>query len=281
MKFIILLFVFSLPLFAEDFTFNKESGQALPNYIAQLKMVRGKVYKFSTGAKKEVKVGTRFYKNDTLVTDADSFAQILVVDDTVMTLGSKSELNFADFKFVDKTDRQIVYSFIKGQIRGLIKNKAKEGDIVIKTSLGIMGIRGTEILVNHQTIRNLEVSEFALLSGSVQVTDDKNQNHDLVKPDRLIIVQNANTKQSASERNKLSDEELNVLHKKDKFMNFFVPTDLTEKSALTPLFLQEADALKTDTNSNTQPVIEVEKKGWRDTLRKLNEKLKEYQSTSH
>jgi hypothetical protein len=196
-----------------------------------------------------------------------------------MTLGSKSELNFEDFKFVDKTDRQIVYSFIKGQIRGLIKNKAKEGDIVFKTKLAIMGVRGTEILINHHTVKNLEVSEFALLSGNTLVTDDKNQNHELNKHDRIIIVQDPISKQSANDKNKLSEAEVKALIKKDRFLDF-VDLNLFDKtSAIYPLL--QAEAAKVNVDSEAEPSVKENDKNWRDNLRKLNEKLKEYQSISH
>lgn len=268
---------------AEDFTLDKESGQALPNFVAQLKVAKGKVFKSTGENKVEVKVGTRFYKNDTIITNPDSFAQILVVDDTVMTLGSKSELNFTNFKFVDKTNRQIIFSFIKGQIRGLIKNKAKEGDIVVKTKLGIMGIRGTEILVNHQTINNLDISEFALLSGTAQLTDEKNQNHDLSKTDRIIIVQNSMNKESANSKNKLSDMELKQLGDKNQFMNLFDLTSLDKASVLYPFFQKTSDVTpagerKNDTDSSSD---HGEQKDWRNNLKKLNEKLKEYNSPSN
>jgi hypothetical protein len=279
MKFIFILLAFSLPLLAEDFTFDKESGQALPNFIAQLKVARGKIYKSTGGEKKLVKTGTRFYKNDTLITDVNSYAQLLIVDDSVVTLGAKSELKFEDFKFVDKTDRQIVYSFIKGQIRGLIKNKAKEGDIVFKTKLAVMGIRGTEILINHHNVKNLEVSEFALLSGNTLVTEDKNQNHELSKHDRIIIVQDPISKQSANDKNKLSEAEVRALIKKDRFLDFVDLNRFDKTSAIYP-FLQ-AEATKVNSDTEAEPSVKENDKNWRDNLRKLNEKLKEYQTISH
>lgn len=281
MKLLFLVLVFSFPLFAQDFAFDKESGQAVPNFIAQIKIARGKVFKSTAGKKNAVKVGTRLYKDDTLITEANSFAQILVVDDTVMTLGAKSELNFADFKFVDKTDRQIVYSFIKGQIRGIIKNKAKEGDLTVKTKLATMGVRGTELMVNHQTLNNLEISEFALLHGNVVVTDDKNQTHELSQDDRMIIVQDSVSKDSANEKNKLAEDELKALKNKDNFMNYFEPSYVNKNSSLFSFF-HDDDASKVNAESNATPTVGDDKdKNWRTNLRKLNQKLKEYQTPSH
>lgn len=280
MKLIFLTLLFAFPALAQDFTFNKEKGEAVPNFVGQLKVARGKVYQMSGSTKKQIKVGARFYKNDTLITAPSSFAQLLIADDSVITLGANSELNFSDFKFIDKENRQIVYSFIKGQIRGLIKNKAQEGDIVFKTKLAVMGVRGTELFVNHQTIKNLEVSEFALLSGNTIVTDDKNQVHDLKKTDRLIIVQNPETKKSANERNQLTEDQLKLLNQENELMHLFDPTALNMASPLLPFFHTDKmtdPTLESATSESEVPVKDPENKGWKKNLDKLNQKLKDYQ----
>ncbi len=276
MKFIFIALVASFSLFAQDFTFDKESGQAVPKHIAQVKIAKGKVFKLTNGKQKEIKVGDRLYKSDTLITNSSSIAQILIVDDTIMTLGANSELNFAEFKFVDKTKRQAVYSFIRGQIRGLIKNKAQEGDIVIQTKFATMGIRGTELFVNHQTINNLEVSEFALISGKVVVNDDKKAPHELSKNDRIIIVQDSLSKESAHEKNTLSEEELKSLNQENSLMNMFTPTTLEKSSSLYALF-NKAVAVNPEAGENKGTSTDPEKKDWKNNLRKLNEKLKNYQ----
>lgn len=277
MKFIFIALVTSFSLFAQDFTFDKESGQAVPKHIAQVKIAKGKVFKLTNGKQKEIKVGDRLYKSDTLITNSASIAQILIVDDTIMNLGANSELNFAEFKFVDKTKRQAVYSFIRGQIRGLIKNKAQEGDIVIQTKLATMGIRGTELFVNHQTINNLEVSEFALISGKVVVNDDKKAPHELSKNDRIIIVQDSISKESAQERNTLSEEELKALNEENSLMNMFSPVSLDKSSSLYALFNKAAAAPEAGVNQGLPDGSDPEKKHWKNNLRKLNEKLKDYQ----
>lgn len=281
MKIILLTFFFIFPVLAQDFTFDKESGEAIPNFIGQIKMTRGRVYQMAGGTKKEIKTGARFYKNDTLITGNSSFAQLLIADDSIITLGANSELNFTDFKFIDKSNRQIVYSFIKGQIRGLIKNKAKDGDIVFKTKVAVMGIRGTELFVNHQKLKNLEISEFALLSGLTEVTDDKGQKHDLQKTDRLIIVQNSETKKSANERNQLSESDLKILNRENELLYLFDPTALNTNSPLLPFFhsdkVNDPSAAGATADSEEPFKKEGQNKGWQKNLDKLNQKLKEYQ----
>lgn len=276
MKLLIFLLVFSVSVRGEDYAFDKESGQAVPSFIGQLKIIKGEVYKLKQGKRVEVKTGTRFLKGETLVTGPLSFAQILIVDDSILNLSAKSELKFSDFKFIDKTDRKIVYSFIRGQIRGIVKNKAKDGDLIIKTKLAAMSIRGTELFVNHEQVNQLEVSEFALLSGNVLITDNNSLNTELNKSESLVVVNNPLTSKSANEKRTLTSKELSEIAQENEFLIFFNPKDLVASSPLYALFndpsgiaVPSEAAHPTENNSH--------KKNWRNNLKKLNEKLKHYQ----
>jgi hypothetical protein len=283
MKIFILLTLFSTTLLASDFEFDKSKGKALPKYVAEIKLFRGKVWKVTDGKQKEVQQGTRFFNNDTIITEDKSVVKLQVVDDTILNLGPKSELNFAEFKFTDKTDRHIVYNFIKGQLSGNVKNKANEGDLTVKTKSAIMGIRGTQILVNHQNINNLEVSEFALLSGSAQVTDDKKQKHDLSTAKKLTLVQDTKDQKSAVESKVLNEEELKYLNAIDKnddkqfkpFMPYFEPSKVRKDSTLFSLVSGEKTNSTQDDNEDKDDKKDDNPKGWKHNLEKLNEQLKE------
>lgn len=272
MKIIILFILVLSTALAQDFTFDKESGKAIPNYVGELKEIRGTVFKKSQGKMSKVKVGDRFQKTDSVITKDKSYIKILVVDDTTFTLSSNSELNFTEFKFREKDDREAVYTFIKGQIRGIVRNKAKkEGDIKIKTTLAVMGIRGTEILVNHQTLNNLEVSQFSLNSGLAKISDEQGLNHDLSKHDKLTLIKDSSTHQKAQEAGKLLPEDIKLLEDETSFLPYLVPANIAADSELYSYFHAK--------QAGTQ-VIEEEakadqpKKGLQHNLDLLNEKLK-------
>lgn len=267
------------PLFAQDFTFDKESGQAVPNYIAQLKDFRGQVFKMKNGNLIPVKKGTRFYKNDSVVTQEKSYAKIHVVDDTVLNLGENSEMNFAEFKFVDKNDRSGVFDFVKGQIRALVKNKVKKDGLQFKTKFAAMAVRGTELLINVHKIKTKEIAEFALVEGAALVTDDKNQNYDIKANDRIVIVRDPAVEKTVNESRPLSAEEIKYLQGEDTFLPFLDPTHVLKESPLytylhdaTP---EEAKIEKIETAD--APQTPEQKAKWQENLKKLNDKLKEYQ----
>ena len=277
MKILFIVLVLSCSLFAKDFTFDQETGKAVPNHLGEIKLLRGKVFKKHQGKTTEVKTGTRFNKDDTVYTEQRSFAKILLVDDTVLTIGPNSELNFSEFKYVDKTNRQITFDFIKGQLRALVVNKAKEGDLKFKTKAALMGVRGTELLINHQTLNALEISEFALLTGAAEVMDNKNEKHSLAKLDRITIMLDPGNSEMASDKNTLSEEEQKLLKAEDAMMPYFQIENLSKTSALYSHLQKLPVSDVSSGDSNQAPINQDERKNWRHNLQKLNEKLKQNQ----
>lgn len=289
MNIIFTLLLSSFSLFAQDFKFDPAKGKAIPTYIAQLTILKGKALKVSKGVQSEIKAGDRFNKGDSIITKDKSFAKLLVVDDTILSVGSNSELNFEDIDFMEKTDRKIIYNFVKGQLTGHVKNKAKENDITVKTSMAAMGVRGTQILVNHQTLNNVSISEFALLTGSAEVQSLKNEKFPLAKSDRVILVQDTTTGNTGSEQGIISRERFSELNREDideerefrPFMKFFEPSDLKNDSSLQPFFVKQPEVVTKNEVVEEKTSLplkkEEEKPGLRQNLKKLNDKLREYQ----
>lgn len=284
MKIIVMTLFMMTSLYAQDFEFDQAKGRAIPKFMAQVKLIKGKVFKLLPSEnREELQVGDRLSKGETLVTQELSFVKILMVDDTLLAIGPKSELKLSEFNFVDKTDRQIVYDIIKGQILGMVKNKAKEGEIVFRTKLSSMGVRGTEILINHQAIQGKEISEFALLSGHAELIEDNKNRYDLMPSERMIFVQDPLNQKKAKEKLVLKDAEFDYLKAKDmneeKDFKPFLPYYVLQKADKTsPLY----PMLRDETSSEENPVTESKSKRedkakWQENLKKLNEKLRDNQ----
>lgn len=276
---IFLFLLVSTFTFANDFTFNKDSGQAVPNYCGEIKMFRGGVFKENNGQLTPVKEGTRFYKNDKIVTEDKSFAKILMIDDSTIQLGANSEIKISDFQYNSKTDRKMIISMIKGQLRSLVKNKAKEGDIEIKTKLAVMGIRGTELLINHQELKNLSVSEFGLLEGQVEISNLKDEKFKLNPQGKLTIVQDSNSKNEVSESHSFLEDEKKSLLKEEEFMALFIPEKVLPASPAYPLIQASLTSQSKAPKDQMPEAQEVKKSSsnWQENLKRLNEKLKENQ----
>ena len=278
----ILILFFATFAMSQDFVFDKEKGKAVPTYVGQVKLLKGKAFKKNDEGTKEVKTGERLKKNDLLITEDKSFARILIVDDTVISIGPKSELRFDDIDFNDKTDRKLTFSLIKGQLTGDIKNKAKEGDIKFKTRYASMGVRGTYFLMNHQERNSLHIAEYALLSGSVEVTDDKKKPFVLEKGEKIILIHDSSREISAEDKTMLADEEFirltgKGINEKKDFKPFLPLFKLSDPSSSSPLY----QILNTSASPQASESVTVSRKRKEksftldEKLDQLNQKLRE------
>ncbi|MBL7664413.1 MAG: FecR domain-containing protein [Bacteriovoracaceae bacterium] len=280
----LLLYLFSYQLLmAQDFTFDPIKGDSIPNYIAEVDIFKGDVKKQSPSSKAEVvHVGTRFFKNDVLLTGPRSFVKLKIVDESQISLGPNSELNFSHFEFKSKSDRKIIYSFIKGQLSGEVKNTNDKEDVVVKTKTAAMGIRGTQFYVNYHEVDANQISDFALVEGKVNITDANGKITPITQYERLITVQDKNNKNAGKEKLKLSQDEVVFLQNKvedsqdfKNLMPYFKHESVPEGSSLYTFF--NAKISTKDTDSMQQVEDSQDDEQWRKKLEQLNQKLRENQ----
>lgn len=282
MKNIILALLFSLPVLAQDYILDKDTGKALPSFIGQLRLVQGKVFKRAQGKLTEVYSGERFFEGNALVTGKDARAKMMMVDETIVSLGPEGEILFKKFSFKDKENRNCEYELIKGQLRGNIPQKLKTGSISFKTKFSTMGIRGTQILVNHQKLPNVEISEFALIEGSAQLQFNEADFTELAPAQHVVIIGNRDGK-SARDVGKISEEAFKELEAKimneEKEFRPFLPlvklTDIAPSSPLRALTEEQGQVLK---KSEDYSKGSKTPKNWRESLKKLNEQLNKNQN---
>lgn len=106
---------------------------------------------------------------DVITTGEGSFVKIQLTDNTIVTLGPSSELDFSKFKSSSEK-RDSLYNLISGQLRIHVKKKTEAGEKIKVVSGPIaMGVRGTEILVNAYQAAGKASSDVALLSGSLDI----------------------------------------------------------------------------------------------------------------
>ncbi len=263
-------------------TFDQKSGQAVPKFVGEIKIFKGNVQKKNAlGRPTEIKVGTKIYQNESVVTEDKSFVKILIIDDTIINLSSNSELNFEKFDYKTKSERSSFYSVIKGQLSAHVKNKAKtDQDILFKTPNATLGVRGTELFVNHQNLNNLEVSEFSLKSGSAIVKNLlEDKQYELKIKQKIIIAKNKSNQLKSSDQIDLSSEDQEVIKEEDSFLPYFKLSNIGTQSPLNQIF---NSFLKEELNSSKQKNNdsydeESSHEGSFNSLKKLNEKLKENQ----
>ena len=107
---------------------------------------------------KELKTGDKIYLGETILSGANSGAQLLLLDQSTFTIGSDSEVVMDTFIYDPKNnDGKIVSTVKKGSLKiisGLISKKNPD-NLKVKVPEGTLGSRGTEF----QTIVDKKANE--------------------------------------------------------------------------------------------------------------------------
>ena len=142
--------------------------------------------------------GSKIFDGDTIFVKEKSNAQILLLDETALTIGEKSELTFDDFVYDPKTKVGKIVSNIKlGTVRIITGEISKQNpdNLNIKVPTGSIGARGTEFAVltesnNKSTIVLLgpgKNNTLGMIPGVLKVSDGFNS-VDLTQPGFQSVV---------------------------------------------------------------------------------------------
>jgi len=144
--------------------------------------------------------GSKVFFGDTIFVKSKSNAQILFLDETVMTVGENTELTIDDFVYDPKTDdgnfvtniKSGTVKFITGKI-----SKKNPDNLEVKMPAGTLGARGTEFLVSSNSDKESTVlllgpgpnNTLGMIPGNVQLSDGINMT-DITKPGFQAMVKN-------------------------------------------------------------------------------------------
>jgi hypothetical protein len=136
--------------------------------------VRGTVYWLtSDGRKVPITAGGPVYSNARIVTGDNSRLQLLLLDETVFTMGANSDIVLDDFVYdTDPSAHTITANVMKGIFRfvtGKVAQKRPE-DLKVTLPVGTIGIRGTDF---EGTVNPDGSGSIVLHSGQLEVTEKK------------------------------------------------------------------------------------------------------------
>lgn len=273
-KFLLVFSLATLPLFAQDFAYNKETGKAVPQFVGELKLMRGRALKTTGGRPRLVKTGDRFFPKDVVETEANSSMKILISDDTWLSVGPNSELVFTEFDFRDKDDRNIGYELKKGQISANVRQKIKKGKVEFRSMYSSIGVRGTKIMMNYREVKGVGITEYALVEGQAEVTDSKGTHHEIKAGQRIVLLNGKNKEEPVMKTLDLTPEDLE---------NFVSPEADEEKDIRPFMPYYEPKAESVTSTTGNEGAVENKKEsttsgnGSFSNLKKLNEQLKDNQ----
>ena len=144
--------------------------------------------------------GSKIFYGDTIVVKSKSNAQILFLDETVMTVGENTELAIDDFVYDPQTNNGNFITNIKSGVVKTISGKISEKNpenLEIKIPNGSLGVRGTEFLVSLNDKKESTVlllgpgpeNTLGMVPGNIKLTDGINTT-DITSPGFQAMIQN-------------------------------------------------------------------------------------------
>jgi len=118
--------------------------------IGKTKTGRGNVVVIRSGKEIPINIGDKLYQKDIIRTGADSSVGIIFEDNTILSVGPKSEIVIDEYVFAhEKGMLSMITRMVKGTasyISGIIGRQSPES-VKFQTPDATIGIRGTQFLV--------------------------------------------------------------------------------------------------------------------------------------
>jgi hypothetical protein len=150
--------------------------------------VSGDVSVVRSGKKEKVGPGFAVHANDHVVLGPDGHLQVLLLDETVFTLGPNSDMVLDEFVYDPSTSvSKIIATITKGVFRfvtGKVK-RAESDDSRFRFAYGTIGIRGTDFEAN---MTGSGAGTVTLYSGSIDYTDAKTKEVLTLRPGETLTI---------------------------------------------------------------------------------------------
>ena len=148
----------------------------------------------------KLSTGSKIYFGDTIIVREKSSAQILLLDETALTIGEKSELTIDDFVYDPQTKVGKIVSNIKvGTVRVITGEISKQNpdNLEVNVTTGTIGARGTEFVVVAESNDENKIillgpgpnNTLGMIPGTLQVSDGLNT-IEIIKPGYESILTN-------------------------------------------------------------------------------------------
>lgn len=263
---VFLLTLYLSALKAQDYKLDPLTSKAIPTFQGTVLLIKGEARRFDKDHPEGVILdkGQRLFSGDKLETSARSMLKLQMTDQTIIALGPDSSFQIQKYEFQEIDKRKAWFHLARGQLRAVIYQKAKEGDLEFRTKSISMGVRGTEFLANE-----FENTEIALLTGKLLVTNLRDQKKDELSSAHYYLRTGQKTEVSAISQSEVTRLKAAHIVEEEAFRPFL------DKGALRlSVGEQEAESLTVE-----QPLVEnvsyPEEEQWKKVLEMLNRRLKE------
>lgn len=134
-------------------------------------MVKGTVtVKSSQGGQiTKARLGSKVLPGDIIITDADSRAKIVMVDNNEINVSPNSQIEIQKYEFdPTKNKKDVLLNVIYGKVRSKVEQKydGKTTKFQVKTPSAVAGVRGTDFLAGYASATG--VSQIVTFEGRVE-----------------------------------------------------------------------------------------------------------------
>lgn len=126
------------------------TGFARAEDVGQIKVAKGTVHVERDGSRLPAAVGMPIRQSDTLITGADGSAGVTFSDNSLLSTGPNSILVVDQYKFDSTTHAGKFDASLKKGTLAVVSGKIVKqspGAMRVRTPAAIMGVRGTEFMV--------------------------------------------------------------------------------------------------------------------------------------
>lgn len=132
--------------------------------IGQVETLQGAAFvQRSDGTSEQLDIGTKVFQNDVVSTADGSTVSLTFVDGTIFSLSSGSRMILSELIYDPQGSQNSgVFDLVEGGFVFIAGQVAKTGGIDVNTPTATMGIRGTTILIEIETVNGVTTVEVAL-----------------------------------------------------------------------------------------------------------------------
>ena len=128
------------------------------NVHGVFRVVKGNVQvKSPNGKMSKARLGQKVFPKDTIITDKDSRAKIVMIDENVINVSPASEIVFDKYEYEpEKAKKDVLIDVIYGKVRSKVNQKydGANNKFRVKTPSAVAGVRGTDFFTSFNKANN-------------------------------------------------------------------------------------------------------------------------------
>ncbi len=131
-----------------------EAGQQVHGILT---VVKGQVTIKSgkTGKEEKAKMGMKVYPKDSISTQKDSRAKVVMIDKNELNVSPSSQITISNYEFDPaKDNKKVLIDVIYGKVRSKVEQKydSEENTFQVKTPSAVAGVRGTDFFTSYNQV---------------------------------------------------------------------------------------------------------------------------------